>query len=101
MVFVGYGLKIPEQNYDDLAGLDLKGKVVVIFCGFNGGDAGSAVGTLSVGGERWKVFGRRGEWRDLHSESGFDGYSMVAHDGEPHASRAWCWPIRNSTTRKD
>jgi hypothetical protein len=25
LVFVGYGLKIPEKNYDDLAGLDLKG----------------------------------------------------------------------------
>src|SRR5579862_4372800 len=24
MVFVGYGLKIPEQKYDDFAGLDLK-----------------------------------------------------------------------------
>ncbi|HXN98514.1 MAG TPA: hypothetical protein VN881_05535, partial [Candidatus Acidoferrales bacterium] len=33
LVFIGYGLKIPEQNYDDLAGLDLKGKVVVIFAG--------------------------------------------------------------------
>ena len=25
LVFVGYGLSIPEKNYDDLAGLDLKG----------------------------------------------------------------------------
>ena len=33
LAFIGYGLKIPEQNYDDLAGLDLKGKVVVIFAG--------------------------------------------------------------------
>jgi len=33
LVFVGYGLKIPEKNYDDLAGLDLKGKVVVLLSG--------------------------------------------------------------------
>ncbi len=33
LVFVGYGLRIPENNYDDLAGLDLKGKVVVILAG--------------------------------------------------------------------
>src|SRR5437899_10648345 len=26
LVFVGYGLKIPEKNLDELAGLDLKGK---------------------------------------------------------------------------
>jgi Zn-dependent M28 family amino/carboxypeptidase len=28
VVFIGYGLKIPEANYDDFAGLDLKGKIV-------------------------------------------------------------------------
>src|SRR5277367_5015378 len=30
MVFVGYGLKVPEKNYDDFAELDLKGKVAVM-----------------------------------------------------------------------
>lgn len=29
MVFVGYGLVIPEANYNDLKGLDLKGKIAV------------------------------------------------------------------------
>ena len=33
LVFVGYGLKVPEKVYDDLAGLDLKGKVVVVLSG--------------------------------------------------------------------
>jgi Zn-dependent M28 family amino/carboxypeptidase len=33
LVFVGYGLKVPENNYDDFAGLDVKGKLVVIFSG--------------------------------------------------------------------
>ena len=33
LVFVGYGLRIPELNYDDFSGLDLKGKVAVIFNG--------------------------------------------------------------------
>jgi Zn-dependent M28 family amino/carboxypeptidase len=32
-VFIGYGLKIPEANYDDFAGLDLKGKIAVILTG--------------------------------------------------------------------
>jgi len=32
-VFVGYGLKIPEENYDDFAGLDLQGKIVVFVTG--------------------------------------------------------------------
>ena len=33
MVFAGYGLKIPETNYDDFAGLEVKGKVVVYITG--------------------------------------------------------------------
>jgi Zn-dependent M28 family amino/carboxypeptidase len=33
LVFVGYGLQIPERNYDDYAGLDLKGKVAVYLSG--------------------------------------------------------------------
>ena len=33
LVFVGYGLKVPEKNYDDYAGLDLKGKVAVMISG--------------------------------------------------------------------
>ena len=33
MVFVGYGMKVPEANYDDLAGLDLKGKIAVYLTG--------------------------------------------------------------------
>lgn len=33
MVFVGYGLSIPEAGHDDLAGVDLKGKVAVILYG--------------------------------------------------------------------
>jgi hypothetical protein len=33
LAFVGYGLAVPEMNYDDLAGLDLKGKVVVLLSG--------------------------------------------------------------------
>jgi len=33
MVFVGYGLHIPETKYDDYAGLDLKGKIAVVISG--------------------------------------------------------------------
>src|SRR5207245_4306124 len=28
LVFIGYGLKIPEHNLDELTGLDLKGKII-------------------------------------------------------------------------
>ncbi|HEY7285023.1 MAG TPA: M28 family metallopeptidase [Vicinamibacterales bacterium] len=33
LVFVGYGLQVPEVKHDDLAGLDLKGKVVLLLTG--------------------------------------------------------------------
>ena len=33
LVFIGYGLKIPEAGYDDFAGLDLKGKIAVTISG--------------------------------------------------------------------
>jgi len=32
-VFAGYGLKIPENNYDDFAGQDLRGKIAVYVTG--------------------------------------------------------------------
>ena len=33
MVFVGYGLRVPEQNHDDLKGVNLKGKIAVMLAG--------------------------------------------------------------------
>jgi len=33
LVFIGYGLHLPEAGHDDFAGLDLKGKVVVTLSG--------------------------------------------------------------------
>jgi Zn-dependent M28 family amino/carboxypeptidase len=33
IVFVGYGLQVPESKHDDMAGLDLKGKVVLLLTG--------------------------------------------------------------------
>jgi len=33
LVFAGYGLQVPESKHDDLAGLDLRGKVVVLLGG--------------------------------------------------------------------
>jgi len=33
IVFAGYGLQVPESKHDDLAGLDLKGKVVMLLTG--------------------------------------------------------------------
>jgi len=37
LVFAGYGFRVPEKNYDDLTGLDLKGKIVVYLQGVPAG----------------------------------------------------------------
>ncbi|PYU15274.1 MAG: peptidase M28, partial [Acidobacteria bacterium] len=54
LVFVGYGLKIPEKNLDELAGLDLNGKVVVYLAG-SPADVPTALSAhYQTAGERWK-----------------------------------------------
>jgi Zn-dependent M28 family amino/carboxypeptidase len=54
LVFIGYGLKIPEKNLDELAGLDLKGKIVVYLAG-SPEDIPTALSShYQTAGERWK-----------------------------------------------
>jgi Zn-dependent M28 family amino/carboxypeptidase len=55
MVFVGYGLKIPEKNYDDLAGLDLNGKVAVILSGSPADIPGPLSSHYQSASERWRT----------------------------------------------
>src|SRR5229473_6210364 len=56
LVFAGYGLKIPERNYDDLGGLDLKGKVAVILAGSPADIPTALAAHYQWAGERWKLF---------------------------------------------
>ncbi|MGB9246015.1 MAG: M28 family metallopeptidase [Candidatus Acidiferrales bacterium] len=60
LVFVGYGLTIPEKNYDDLAGLDLKGKVAVIFSGSPADMPTALASHYQSAGERWKSLRKAG-----------------------------------------
>ena len=55
LVFVGYGLKVPEQNYDDLARVDLKGKIAVIFAGIPASIPGPLGSHYQTTAERWKA----------------------------------------------
>jgi hypothetical protein len=61
MVFVGYGLSIPEAKWNDLAGLDLRGKIAV----YVNVPAPAAVDDnvrshVSSAGERWAVLREAG-----------------------------------------
>jgi Zn-dependent M28 family amino/carboxypeptidase len=60
LVFVGYGLSIPEKNYDDLAGLDLNGKVAVILNGTPADIPGPLASHYQSAAERWKTLHKAG-----------------------------------------
>jgi len=55
MVFVGYGLKVPEKNYDDFAGIDVNGKLAVIFSGSPEEIPGPLASHYQTLLERWKT----------------------------------------------
>jgi hypothetical protein len=58
LVFVGYGLHLPQQGYDDFAGLDLKGKIVVVLSGGPADIAGPVKSNARF--ERAALLGRLG-----------------------------------------
>jgi Zn-dependent M28 family amino/carboxypeptidase len=60
LVFIGWGLSIPERNYDDLAGLDLNGKVVVLINGAPSDIPGPMAAHAQSAGERWKALQKAG-----------------------------------------
>jgi len=60
LVFVGYGLVVPEKNYDDLAGLDLHGKVAVMVTGSPADIPGPLAAHYSSSAERWKALHNAG-----------------------------------------
>ncbi len=60
LVFAGYGLTIPEKNYDDLAGLDVKGKIVVILSGSPAEIPGALASHYQTPAERWKGLKKAG-----------------------------------------
>ncbi len=59
-VFVGHGLVIPEMNIDELAGLDLKGKIAVFLNGGPSSIPSPLKAHYSSAGERWKAFQKAG-----------------------------------------
>jgi hypothetical protein len=60
LVFCGYGLKIPENNFDDLAGLDLHDKIVVYLTGSPSQIPTALSAHYQTLGERWKSLRQAG-----------------------------------------
>lgn len=60
LVFIGYGLTVPEAGHDDLAGQDVKGKVVVYFTGGPREIPAALLAHYQTAGERWNALQRAG-----------------------------------------
>ncbi|MBB5208140.1 M28 family metallopeptidase [Chiayiivirga flava] len=90
LVFVGYGVNAPEADWNDYAGLDVKGKTVVILVndpGFHAGDESL------FGGKRMTYYGR---WTYKFEEAARQGAAaaLVVHDD---AGAGYGWDVvRNS-----
>lgn len=90
LVFVGYGVDAPERGWNDYAGLDVKGKTVVMLVndpGFHGNDA------RLFDGNRMTWYGR---WIYKFEEAARKGAAaaLIIHD-TPGASYGWD-VVRNS-----
>jgi hypothetical protein len=60
LVFVGYGLTVPEEGHDDLAGQDLRGRIALYFTGGPEGIPGPLLAHYQSAGERWNFLRRAG-----------------------------------------
>ncbi|MES2857675.1 MAG: M28 family metallopeptidase [Pseudomonadota bacterium] len=92
LVFVGYGVDAPEQQWNDYAGIDVKGKTVVMLVndpGFHAGDA------KLFDGKRMTYYGR---WTYKFEEAARKGAAaaLIIHDTEG-ASYGWD-VVKNSWT---
>ncbi|HWF11789.1 MAG TPA: M28 family metallopeptidase [Bryobacteraceae bacterium] len=56
LVFVGYGLKVPELQYDDFAGQDTKGRIAVYMNGAPGNLSSALAAHYQSRGQRWNEF---------------------------------------------
>ena len=78
VVFAGYGVVAPEYNWNDYAGLDVKGKVVMVLVndpGFNAGDSSLFKG---------KTMTYYGRWTYKFEEAGRQGAKgcLIVHNTE-------------------
>jgi Zn-dependent M28 family amino/carboxypeptidase len=77
LVFVGYGVVAPEYKWNDYAGLDVKGKIVVVLVN----DPGHADPKLFDG----KAMTYYGRWTYKYEEAARQGAAgiLIVHDTEP------------------
>ncbi|MCF8825120.1 M28 family metallopeptidase [Xanthomonas campestris] len=83
LVFVGYGVKAPERDWDDFKGVDLKGKIAVVLIN----DPDFETGKGAFDGKGMTYYGR---WTYKYEEGARQGALgvLVVHETAP-ASYGW------------
>ncbi|MGC6400844.1 M28 family peptidase [Sphingomonas sp. FW199] len=91
VVFVGYGINAPERGWNDYAGVDVKGKTVVIL--INDPDWESTTLDGPFGGRAMTYYGR---WTYKYEEAARQGAAaaIIVHDTEP---AAYGWGVVQSS----
>lgn len=91
LVFVGYGVKAPERQWDDFKGVDLHGKIAVVLIN----DPDFETGHGDFGGKAMTYYGR---WTYKYEEAARQGALglLVIHETAP-ASYGWA-TVKNSNT---
>ncbi|UOQ51692.1 M28 family metallopeptidase [Hymenobacter cellulosivorans] len=95
LVFAGYGVTAPEYGWDDYAGLDVKGKTVVILVN-DPGNAGND--TTMFKGKAMTYYGR---WTYKYEEAARHGAAgvLIVHDTKP-AAYPWSVVLSGATSPK-
>jgi Zn-dependent M28 family amino/carboxypeptidase len=90
LVFAGYGVVAPEYKWDDYAGLDVKGKTVVVLVN-DPGNAGND--TAFFKGNAMTYYGR---WTYKYEEAARHGATglLIVHDTKP---AAYPWSVVQSS----
>ncbi len=91
VVFVGYGINAPEKGWNDYAGVDVKGKTVVILV--NDPDWETAGLQGDFGGQAMTYYGR---WTYKFEEAARQGAAaaLIVHDTQP---AAYGWNVVQSS----
>ncbi|WBH17490.1 M28 family metallopeptidase [Sphingomonas radiodurans] len=94
LVFVGYGINAPEKGWNDYAGLDVKGKTVVILV--NDPDWQTAAAGLDAGPFEGRAMTYYGRWTYKFEEAARQGATgaIIVHDTEP---AAYGWSVVQSS----
>jgi Zn-dependent M28 family amino/carboxypeptidase len=91
VVFVGYGINAPEKGWNDYAGVDVKGKTVLILVNDPDFDSEGLEGPF--GGKAMTYYGR---WTYKYEEAARQGAAaaLIIHDTAP---AAYPWSVVNSS----